>query len=1186
MTLNAGSSGATLVLGQGGAGIATLNRNLTLSATNIDLTLTRVANTNGALVQLTTGVTYDFAFGLRNTTDSDFHLFNYGASFDAFKIARADSAATFYGTATVLKGVNAIAAGFVAQNTDTGNAAVIRNSLTCGTATGEFNVYSNTHASFANRMRIATNAGQIDFIAGGVLALNITPSTILIPFTANSTNTSSGSLIVGNGTNGGIGVSGYSYFGEQVNVKSVDSYGGPSFFANNGGVSLAGNAGSSYAAIKAYTNNAGTEKTISMNQSGGAGVNIGGIGAVAGGSLLASGTVTAKDFIVYNGPSVLSTVNARASRQGLVFNGTRGVSVAGTPFFFGTGNFTIAFRVRRDSAATQQYLIGNDIFSCFYAGFRVGGNLFSGLVGGSPNADLNLANEVGKEQHIVLTRSGTTLTCYANGVSVGTTTDSNNYNGSAFTLFAADSGGSAALVGMGIVEGVYNRALSAAEVVSLYQSGTPTQADYGIPGAVPASNTGLVGDAFTNFQYDTFTGASTTGFTAVETGGQGCQANTIKSSSGTFLGIAAVGTRYLVTFTATLTSGSAPAIALGKVNVGTASASVVVTNGANSHILTSTLAFTAEFGGDSGAVSFASVGNTSYAISGFSVKRLGVTLVPDANQPGGGIYWYDASGNNSKLTLPATGVSWNVPTSGVTTQIASLNGDIGFVGQNNSQGTASSTSIDLQNENGPGYSIGLRYFGNSFTQVNAYRANRGLLYGAFDINFLSGQYKFWFGGGGTGTNNAVAYEGFNIYGPTVSTGVTTIYFTTASADTLSGALQVRGGTGIGGNLNVGGNANISGTLLAATQAVINGTTSSRSIYALSGVGKAEIGYGPTGFGFTHPTATYIAYSDGLYFGLPGGAAATLTLSTTGGLTASDDYVRTGAAGTYRVFVTRTGANARWAWGTDSTAETGSNAGSDFRIYSFNDAGSVLTNPVFQLTRSTGAALFTGTVTVGTDGVTAGANPKLAVGVTNAATTGVFYWGSDVRGGMIRGYHDGGGACQWQFGRYTASAFAEYLRLSGTTAASSVLTVYGDTDSSSTITGALVVSGGLGVAKAVYVGGGLTVTGGSAAAGSIFKTSTLGLVMSGATGSSYDLFVTNPAGNYIMQVPTGTRNVEFAATLTTIGNITSGAAIATSAPVGGSGSWELGVYSTTAPAATGYVTIEIGGTAYKLLASNV
>jgi hypothetical protein len=54
-------------------------------------TLTRTANTNSALFQLTTGATYDFAFGLRNTTDSDFHLYNYGTSADAIKIARSTS---------------------------------------------------------------------------------------------------------------------------------------------------------------------------------------------------------------------------------------------------------------------------------------------------------------------------------------------------------------------------------------------------------------------------------------------------------------------------------------------------------------------------------------------------------------------------------------------------------------------------------------------------------------------------------------------------------------------------------------------------------------------------------------------------------------------------------------------------------------------------------------------------------------------------------------------------------------------------------------------------------------------------------------------------------------------------------------------------------------------------------------
>jgi hypothetical protein len=148
------------------------------------------------------------------------------------------------------------------------------------------------------------------------------------------------------------------------------------------------------------------------------------------------------------------------------------------------------------------------------------------------------------------------------------------------------------------------------------------------------------------------------------------------------------------------------------------------------------------------------------------------------------------------------------------------------------------------------------------------------------------------------------------------------------------------------------------------------------------------------------------------------------------------------------------------------------------------------------------------------------------------------------------------------------------------------TIHGTTASNNTSSGALVVSGGVGVAKSLNVGEAVTVAGGAFAAASFYKSASLGTVLSGATGSSYDLYITNPAGNHVMQVPTGTRNAEFAATLTTVGAITSGASISTSAPTGGSGAWELGVYSTTAPAATGYVIIEIGGTAYKLLASNV
>jgi hypothetical protein len=86
------SSGALVVSGGVGvAGAIYAGGDVFVVKADPSSTLTRTANTNNALFQLTTGATYDFAFGLRNTTDSDFHLYNYGTSADAIKIARSTS---------------------------------------------------------------------------------------------------------------------------------------------------------------------------------------------------------------------------------------------------------------------------------------------------------------------------------------------------------------------------------------------------------------------------------------------------------------------------------------------------------------------------------------------------------------------------------------------------------------------------------------------------------------------------------------------------------------------------------------------------------------------------------------------------------------------------------------------------------------------------------------------------------------------------------------------------------------------------------------------------------------------------------------------------------------------------------------------------------------------------------------
>ena len=67
------------------------------------------------------------------------------------------------------------------------------------------------------------------------------------------------------------------------------------------------------------------------------------------------------------------------------------------------------------------------------------------------------------------------------------------------------------------------------------------------------------------------------------------------------------------------------------------------------------------------------------------------------------------------------------------------------------------------------------------------------------------------------------------------------------------------------------------------------------------------------------------------------------------------------AGESRLLQFRTGTSARWKVGANNTAEAGANAGSDFRLQSFNDAGSFI-ETVLLITRSTGLAAFGGALT--------------------------------------------------------------------------------------------------------------------------------------------------------------------------------------------------------------------------------
>lgn len=75
-----------------------------------------------------------------------------------------------------------------------------------------------------------------------------------------------------------------------------------------------------------------------------------------------------------------------------------------------------------------------------------------------------------------------------------------------------------------------------------------------------------------------------------------------------------------------------------------------------------------------------------------------------------------------------------------------------------------------------------------------------------------------------------------------------------------------------------------------------------------------------------------------------------------------------AAGTFRGDTAQTAGSARWAWGANTAAESGSNAGSDWELDAYSDAGSFL-GTWMKFTRATGAATMTGPLAV-TNQVTA------------------------------------------------------------------------------------------------------------------------------------------------------------------------------------------------------------------------
>ena len=94
------------------------------------------------------------------------------------------------------------------------------------------------------------------------------------------------------------------------------------------------------------------------------------------------------------------------------------------------------------------------------------------------------------------------------------------------------------------------------------------------------------------------------------------------------------------------------------------------------------------------------------------------------------------------------------------------------------------------------------------------------------------------------------------------------------------------------------------------------------------------------------------------------------------------------AGTGALYGANTGLIARWAWGRNGAAESGSNAGSNWALFRYSDAGSLLGAPI-AISRATGAVTFEVAPSVGANAVwhAGNFNPAAYAPLAGATFTG-------------------------------------------------------------------------------------------------------------------------------------------------------------------------------------------------------
>jgi hypothetical protein len=233
---------------------------------------------------------------------------------------------------------------------------------------------------------------------------------------------------------------------------------------------------------------------------------------------------------------------------------------------------------------------------------------------------------------------------------VGSLTDASNYTG---PITSIGSNGSGTIPFSGTLRVlIYNRALSAAEVLALYQSSAPAGADY--PTTVAGTDYVVNGNFSSSTGWNVGTSWTIAAGVATTNGtGDGGGSSELNQNGKSFK----AGQRVRVTYTlAGVSSGSFRIIFYGGTsNVyttartanGTYTEEVTLTGGATTYQTTNN----------------GSPLNNGATLDNISVVSLGLLLAPDSNNAGAGLEWLDVSGNRAHIVLPTSGVSWSLPSS-------------------------------------------------------------------------------------------------------------------------------------------------------------------------------------------------------------------------------------------------------------------------------------------------------------------------------------------------------------------------------------------------------------------------------------------------------------------------------------------------------------------------------------------